>query len=245
MRDPVLTRSPFDRFHYENLRRRGVPDPRCPVCRVHLNSVARQYTVKSITPLGGELYVVTCGSHYCRAVAEEARGFYPTDQTAFGAKGNCLSACVAMVLGLSITSVPQFNDAADWYEALREWLKQRGFAPLFYLASEHVPPGYSIAGGTCSRSSRLHACLAYEGRIVWDPNPLRHELVKIRDYIAIVTLEEIAELEVGWKAKRAPVVTEGESIFFQRQLEAIAKDVEAGFALVDYSKILNAPKVPK
>lgn len=242
MRDPVLMRTPWDRMLYEQHRRAGHPGPRCPVCRAaHVNA---QYTTVTETPRGGQIMITTCSSHYCRTKAK-TRGFWPVDQTSFGAKGNCLSACVAMILDLPISDVPQFNDAAHWYEALREWLKQRGFAPLFYLVSEHVPPGYSIAGGTCSRSSRLHACLAHEGRIVWDPNPLRHELVEIKDYIAIVTLEELAELEIGWKAKRAPVVTEGESIFFQRQLEAIAKDVEAGFALVDYSKILNAPKVPK
>lgn len=50
----------------------------------------------------------------------------PVDQTVNdGIAGNCLSACVASILELSIEDVPSFHDL-DWRERWAAWADERG-----------------------------------------------------------------------------------------------------------------------
>ncbi len=194
MRDGVLERDPV----YRMLRDR-TPRPRfrCPVCR----AVPRvQWSTEASSPLGRELFVVTCNRWYCR---DRARGFgfQPVDQTTFGReRGNCFSACVAMMLEMPLAEVPWFMGRADgtpyaygdWWDPFIEWCAARGFVPKFQPGGV-APLGFAILGGpspthhTPERPS-FHAVLGFEGRIVHDPGPKRLELLAIADYI---TLERI------------------------------------------------------
>lgn len=181
MRDLVIERNAT----YQYLESRGRQRLRCRVCR---GQPRAQWSTVATSPQGRDVGVPTCSSYYCRARAK-AFAFEPTDQTTFGPKlGNCFSACVAMILELPISEVPFFMVPGEWWDRFSDWSNARGFRPLFYQDPATPPPGYSIAGGTHVRGhflKGLHACLAFDGRIVFDPNPLRNELVEVRDYITL------------------------------------------------------------
>lgn len=125
----------------------------------------------------------------------------PVDQTTFGERGNCLSACLASILEIGIGDVPTFL-GDGWWERCIEWCATRGFYPVYFDRKEGkypVPAGYSLVGGPCmrdgKRSPRLHACVALDGEIVHDPNPCRAGLLEIEDYIVLVPI--VAQLEAA------------------------------------------------
>ncbi len=129
-----------------------------------------------------------------------------TDQTTFGiGTGNCFAACVATLLGLPITEVPNFCcDYSDeeWYMEFVKWLKPRGLAPLtipmstgqfahFKWAAVCAPKIPWIAGGQCSRGPH---CVVYVGpQLLHDPNPTREGLTKVEDatYILVEDLVSV------------------------------------------------------
>lgn len=132
----------------------------------------------------------------------------PTDQTVFGVpEGNCTSACIASLLEVPIEEVPHFGTTNAWSEALRKWLRPRGFDALFWqivaetpyrsiaapdgtwLFSTHsyVPDGYYLLGGESARGP--HAVVAKSLEIVFDPHPSRAGLVSIGFGLALVPLD--------------------------------------------------------
>lgn len=110
------------------------------------------------------------------------------DQTTFGwwrppyEPGNCLSACVASILGLSIDEVPNFISLDDsyeeqWADRLDAWLASLG------LRAAHVPVDASTVADLsavapdalyvlCGRSVRdfEHAVVASGDQVVHDPH---------------------------------------------------------------------------
>lgn len=98
------------------------------------------------------------------------------DQTVLGAKGNCHSACIAMLLGLSIDDVPNFNDSADYNGALQAFLRDRGYTMLTFPISATelrvFQKGFAIIGGMSPRG-HLHAVLYKDGELWHDPHPER------------------------------------------------------------------------
>lgn len=114
------------------------------------------------------------------------------DQTTFGAQGNCFSACIASILELPLVDVPYFmGDPPDdeWWGRTIAWLADRGLDASYYkfdMRDPDAPPGYTIVSGRSPRhATRLHACVARDGVLVHDPNPRRHGLRSITDYIVI------------------------------------------------------------
>ena len=111
----------------------------------------------------------------------------PVDQTTFGPDdGNCLSACVASILEISIAFVPRFWGPGDL--GLAQWLADRGLSTTLYDRIDcYVPPGYAIAAGRSKRfAGRMHACVAYNGLIVHDPHFSRDGLpAGIDEYLVI------------------------------------------------------------
>lgn len=62
-----------------------------------------------------------------------ARRVIPVEQTVSGwGKGNCVAACVASILELSIEEVPNFvgDYGDDWWSAYGDWLRERGFSAV-------------------------------------------------------------------------------------------------------------------
>lgn len=113
----------------------------------------------------------------------------PQKQNQFGEQGNCLSACLASLLNLPLTEVPNFFEACNWDEhksdlkwakAVEKFLADFGlgimefsYHPSFsvllqgkYMVSGPSPRGYN------------HAVIYEKGRLVFDPHPEGGGLIK-------------------------------------------------------------------
>lgn len=104
---------------------------------------------------------------------------------ASGLHGNCLSAVLASLLHLPIESIPVFSDPDRWLKDLNAWLRQHGLAYLWFqdkefsrILEEFGIEGlhHEISGKTTRFSDYSHACVAEDGRLVFDPHPSRDGL---------------------------------------------------------------------
>lgn len=93
----------------------------------------------------------------------------PVVQTRTGADGNCFAACLASILEIPLKQVPEFTED-DWLEEANEFLAKHGLhyqrVPMYSR-----PSGYSTIEGISPRGG-LHACVALDGELVWDPHPI-------------------------------------------------------------------------
>ena len=120
----------------------------------------------------------------------------PTDQTVFGARGNCMLACIASILECPLDDVPDIGAIHDsggsWPRALNDWLRPRGLAYIEVKTGSYVgqmPRTYHIIGGVSPRGfADGHAVVGYAGQIVHDPHPSRAGLTSIEDYGFFVRL---------------------------------------------------------
>jgi hypothetical protein len=98
------------------------------------------------------------------------------DQTVLGPKGNCNSACLAMLLGLRIEDVPNFNDSSDYNGAMQDFLAGHGYGiltfPIGAIELRAFHKGYGIAAGESPRGHN-HAVLYFDGELWHDPHPDR------------------------------------------------------------------------
>jgi hypothetical protein len=90
-------------------------------------------------------------------------------QTRTGADGNCLNACLASILELPLRAVPEFGD--DWAAEVNDFLSKYGLAYRRAPVDGAKPSGYSTIEGVSPRGG-LHACVAYDGELAWDPHPI-------------------------------------------------------------------------
>lgn len=107
----------------------------------------------------------------------------PVYQTTFGEVGNCLPACIASLLELSIDDVPCFL-SGDWYDQYDDWLETRDIALV--MRPVHLAPKddfYILAG--MSPRGRGHVVIAKDGEIIHDPHPDNAGLVS-QGYIFIL-----------------------------------------------------------
>lgn len=126
----------------------------------------------------------------------------PINQTIFDAgRGDCLRACIASILDLAITEVPNFieqDDRGPSHPAL-QWLERRGLAAIridwtgrsgftsqqFFQTVPSMDNVYCVVGGVSPRSTesakRYHAVVGrasgYKIDIVHDPHPSRAGLI--------------------------------------------------------------------
>lgn len=91
------------------------------------------------------------------------------EQTRTGADGNCLNACIASILELPLDDVPEFGD--DWLTELNDFLRSRGLSYKRIPIDGVKPSGYGTIEGVSPRGG-LHACVALDGELVWDPHPI-------------------------------------------------------------------------
>jgi len=89
-------------------------------------------------------------------------------QTRTGDDGNCLNACIASILELPLKAVPEFGE--DWQGDLNDFLATKG---LRYrrVPMHSRPSGWSTIEGVSPRGG-LHACVALDGELAWDPHPI-------------------------------------------------------------------------
>lgn len=135
----------------------------------------------------------------------------PVDQTLFGVGvGDCFAACVASLLGLPLSAVPNFcaeHGEGDWYEHFSKWLNERGFAPLTFSlpteamleahiewAKKFAPSIPWIAGGDTSRGK--HAVVFVGSELAHDPNPNfgRVGLTRIEDATFLLSRNHSGDL---------------------------------------------------
>jgi hypothetical protein len=115
------------------------------------------------------------------------------DQTEFGELGNCMSACLAMMLGLRIDEVPNFSamNLTDnqKYKAMQEWLLNLGYQLLTFEAAGllHMLRGYCIAGGASPRGF-FHAVIIKDGVLWHDPHPDRSGINKVGEIDLLIPL---------------------------------------------------------
>uniref|UniRef100_A0A6M3IIZ5 Uncharacterized protein n=1 Tax=viral metagenome TaxID=1070528 RepID=A0A6M3IIZ5_9ZZZZ len=119
---------------------------------------------------------------------------------------DCQRACVASILELPLTDVPNFMlpNSDGWVERMQEFTKPYGFLTLnlFFTdgkSEEYLKDCYTIAGGESPRSpEREHAVVWKNGKMVHDPSPTRAGIVgKPHSYTVFIGMEP-------WKQKLNP-----------------------------------------
>lgn len=105
----------------------------------------------------------------------------PVTQTILTAPGgDCFPACLASILEMDLADVPNFQ-GDDWQLQYHDWLRPFGLALLTTAIpadaqierfADVVLPGYTILAVDSPRfAPLLHAVVALDGEVVWDPHP--------------------------------------------------------------------------
>lgn len=160
-------------------------------------------------------------------------------QTELGPHGNCQSVCLAMMLGLPLSAVPNFwviggYTSDGFVHAQREWLEKRGLFILTFSSwgqegAVLFPPqqGYFIVGGTSPRG-HLHSVIFKDGVLWHDPHPEGGGIVPDSvDFIFPIGFAALAALP-------SPVSED-------RPSEA---QVLAGAKILANSPLIDAPELP-
>lgn len=92
-------------------------------------------------------------------------------QTRTGDDGNCFAACLASIFGWSIKDVPDWNDEEDFIDQVNDYLHGKGMRYKRIPIDSAKPNGYSTIEGISPRGG-LHACVAEDGELTWDPHPI-------------------------------------------------------------------------
>lgn len=120
------------------------------------------------------------------------------EQTVLGHRGNCLAACVASILGITLAELPDLSpegvearirsgelsrppgdwDPQDW--AVAEFVRERGLDVAaispWCMEGRLDLAGLSIASAWSQRLEGYgHAVVALDGDLLWDPHPQRHQ----------------------------------------------------------------------
>ena len=109
----------------------------------------------------------------------------PVMQTQFGLQGNCLSACIASLLELTIEEVPNFHEGVApgapqddpegckiFWANVHRFINSKGFG-MFHMVNEtatalqEIMGGYFLVGGKSPRG--------YSHSVIWTKNGLAHD----------------------------------------------------------------------
>lgn len=105
-------------------------------------------------------------------------------------RGNCYAACIASILEMQITDIPNVEvlfhiDDSYYYFVLQEWLKSYG-KEIYQVNKNEVPNNkYYIVSGLTERGSR-HSCVYLDGKLAHDPFPTRAGL-KTEEYFEVIS----------------------------------------------------------
>ena len=120
-------------------------------------------------------------------------------------RGNCYAACIASILELPITEVPNIEtlyamDGTFYYEVLCKWLAHLGYEMTtdgrfgcFHgdrtkdCFIEELQNQYYIVSGKSPRGIQ-HACIYKNGKMIHDPHPTREGLVTEEHFESITVI---------------------------------------------------------
>jgi hypothetical protein len=94
-------------------------------------------------------------------------------QSRTGEDGTCFRACLASILEVPESRVPDFGAGGDddrWWADIQAWLRQAGLEYVRTPIGGTKPVGWSTIEGISPRGG-LHACVAKDGELVHDPHP--------------------------------------------------------------------------
>jgi hypothetical protein len=98
----------------------------------------------------------------------------PLTQTQVGDNGNCFATCLASILDMTTEQVPDFRPGTatdeEFFAAAAEFLADHGLSYRRTPVDGAKPSGYSTIEGISPRGG-MHACVAYDGRMIHDPHP--------------------------------------------------------------------------
>jgi len=93
----------------------------------------------------------------------------PTYQTRIGDNGNCFAACLASILEMPL---PEFGLDDEYWGRVDKWLVRRGLT-YKQVPLNQIPHGWSTIEGISPRGG-MHACVAYDGVLKFDPHPPKY-----------------------------------------------------------------------
>lgn len=122
----------------------------------------------------------------------------PVDQDVFGeGKGNCWAACIATVLDLPLSEIPNFcgeperND--NWFSDTDKWLKSRGYRVIGFEGASGISMGegaYALVTGPSPRGNFSHVVVmtVQDGnfKVAHDPHPSRAGLAGPFQHVAVI-----------------------------------------------------------
>jgi len=94
-------------------------------------------------------------------------------------QGNCMATCVACILDMPVSRVPNFIESGRTFEMLEEFLDKRGYKfhgfwynpPVDWGQRFKGVDGYTIVGGPSPRPYvSAHAVIYKNGKPFWDPH---------------------------------------------------------------------------
>lgn len=109
--------------------------------------------------------------------------------------GNCLQACIASILELSLEQVPHFAlwyDSPDWHEKMNDWLMQTAGIYAITVAANSMylekTYGYALLNGLSERGV-MHSVVMKDGVMVHDPYPNGKGIVTPESYGLFICTE--------------------------------------------------------
>lgn len=111
--------------------------------------------------------------------------------------GNCMDACMASIFEIKLSDCPNYSpNNPDWWERIEEFVNSKGFDLLIGYRPDAniVPKGCQIAVVDSPRGPWLHAVVALDGVIVWDPHPDQDSYgLPIKEYDLIIKKGELVK----------------------------------------------------
>lgn len=118
--------------------------------------------------------------------------------------GNCLAACIASLLELPITEVPNVEVLFDadnptfYYSTLQIWLKSKGYQikednrfKIFHWGGAIEPETtdkYYLVTGVSPRGVK-HVCIYKNGKLVHDPHPSQEGLMMLEYFESVTKIQ--------------------------------------------------------
>lgn len=111
----------------------------------------------------------------------------PVEQTRFGGpdhpaeeRGNCFVACLASVLELPLSDLPDVAADDSGWNKIDDWLMARGLYMLYLRDMEGYLPGWTIGSVPSQTLPGYEHVVVCEGGIpAWNPNP--HDTRSLKD----------------------------------------------------------------